>query len=136
MRRASRAVVLPVKRRAVRTRRGPAARPAQLALMVSTPTRPLPRPRPAGASAQGNATATFANLNAAYKVQDTHTIFRAAVDAANLTDAVLNTSSFTLFIPTDAVSGLHQPRRRGRWGPSLLAPPLPLENLRAVANAR
>jgi hypothetical protein len=32
-----------------------------------------------------------------------HSIFQAAVEAANLTDAVLSVSSFTMFIPSDEV---------------------------------
>jgi uncharacterized surface protein with fasciclin (FAS1) repeats len=47
---------------------------------------------------------TFANLNAAYAANTTvHGVFRAAVAAANLTGPVLNTSAFTMFIPTDEV---------------------------------
>jgi uncharacterized surface protein with fasciclin (FAS1) repeats len=63
----------------------------------------IPVGTPAGASAQ-NVT-TFANLNAAYAANKnvSHSIFQAAVKAANLTDAVLNVSSFTMFIPSDEV---------------------------------
>ncbi len=78
--------------------------------------------RGAGAAAQGD---TFANLNAAYEVEDTHTIFRAAVAAANLTDAVLNTSSFTMFIPSDAVSA-PAPPSWPPWGPAAAAEVRPL----------
>ncbi len=62
------------------------------------------RTRGAGASAQG----TFPNLAAAYAANKgaPHDTFRAAVAAANLTHVVLNTSSLTMFIPTDAVGVL------------------------------
>jgi uncharacterized surface protein with fasciclin (FAS1) repeats len=45
-------------------------------------------------------------MNAAYAAANkdvSHSVFQAAVAAANLSDAVLGVSSFTLFIPTDAV---------------------------------
>jgi uncharacterized surface protein with fasciclin (FAS1) repeats len=86
-----------------RTPRAP-ARGAATSAGGAADSTPSPRCT-AGASAQ-SADNTFPNLAAAYATNKnvSHDIFQAAVAAANLTDAVLNVSSFTMFIPTDAVS--------------------------------